>query len=66
MSPVLLEQHPLWKPKWITTMFVLGAALGLRIAGLIGGSEWVAINTTALLTYVGGSVIENKALANGK
>lgn len=59
----LPEQHPLWKPKWITTMVVILAALGLRIADLIGGGEWVTINTTALITYVGGSVMENKALA---
>ena len=66
MNPILLQQHPLWKPKWITTMFVLVSALGLRIAGLISPGEWVTISSTALLTYVGGSVIENKALAGDK
>lgn len=57
-----VKQHPLWKPKFLVTAYVLLSATALLIFGKLDGGSWVAVVNLALATFVAGSVYENKVL----
>lgn len=63
MTTDTVLQSPYWKPKFYVTCFVLVSATILLACGMITSDNYVFLSNGALLTFVGGSVYENKALA---
>lgn len=57
-----MNQHPLWKPKFLVTAFVqLSSCLAL-FSGHLDGGAYVAVSTLTLATFTAGSVTENRLM----
>jgi hypothetical protein len=55
-----MTQHPLWKPKFLMTAFVMVSGTVALFAHLIADGSWVTLMNLSLATFTAASVTENK------
>ncbi len=57
-----MNQHPLWKPKFLITAFVQVSSCLALFAGYLDGGAYVSVSTLTLATFSAASVTENRLM----